>query len=385
MASAPTRISTARPTAAPAKRVTTKAKRGPSLPITQRWHRKKNLLLFTRQLHVLLGSGTPVVAALESLERQTADKTWQAAITDVRRQVEQGSGLAESMAEHPHLFDRVTRSLFEAGETAGKLPEMLDRIVTLTQRDLQMRNGVVGALLYPAILLSVVLIVLCLTLTVVVPRFGDLFVSLSVPIPPTTQATLAASAFLKSYWWVILFLLAAGGVGTWLWVSTPNGQRAMHTLALRMPVIGNLTRAFITARVVRLIGTLVQSHLPLLSVLELVRGSCGNVHYATLITNAESAVGRGEPVSNAFNDPDLIAPSVYEAFRSGENSGRIAASLTTVADFLDEENDVIVRSLTKILEPLILIVLGALVGLLAVSLFLPLFDLTAMAGEGAGG
>ena len=384
MTSMPTRISTARPTSASATTRTKArrpAKRGDSLSLSQRWARKRHLLMFTRQLHVLLASGTPVVSALESLERQTADETWSAAVTGVRMQVEEGSNLADAMAKYPHLFDRVTRSLFEAGETAGQLPAMLNRLVSLTQKDLQMRNGIAGALLYPAILFSVVMIVLVVVLTVVVPRFGELFHSLSVPIPPTTQATLAVSAALKSYWWVMIGGLVAAGFALWFWLDTPKGRYALHTVALRMPVIGNLTRAFTTARVVRLLGTLIQSHLPLLGVLELVRGSCGNLHYEALIARAEAAVGRGEPVSSAFNDPKLIAPSVYEAFRSGENSGRIAPSLITVADFLEEENDVVVRSLTKVLEPLILIVLGALVGVLAVSMFLPLFDLTAMAGE----
>jgi type II secretory pathway component PulF len=125
---------------------------------------------------------------------------------------------------------------------------------------------------------------------------------------------------------------------------------------------------------------LVESHLPLMQVLELTKNSCGNQHYSRLMDRAVDAVNRGEPISTAFSDATLINPSVYEAFRSGEASGRIAPSLITVADFLEEENDVIVRSLTKILEPIILVMLGCLVGLLAVSMFLPLFDLTAMAG-----
>ena len=129
---------------------------------------------------------------------------------------------------------------------------------------------------------------------------------------------------------------------------------------------------------------LLNSHLPLLDVLELVKYSSGNLHYERLITRAQDAVGRGEPVSSAFADASLIDPSIYEAFRCGEQSGRIAPSLITVADFMEEENDAVVRSLTKVLEPLVLLVLGGMVGLLAVSMFLPLFDLTAMAGEAGG-
>jgi type II secretory pathway component PulF len=353
------------------------------MSLRARYHRQRNLLFVARQLHVLLASGTPIVSALQGIERQTTDPLWRDAVTGVRRQVEEGANLAAAMAQYPHLFDRVFRSLIEAGETAGKLPLMLERLVTLNTKDLQLRGGILGALIYPAVLLSVVVAVLCLTLTMVVPRFALLFESLNVPIPPTTQATLLASHVLRAYWWAVL--LGFGGVtmAAWYWLRRDAGQAALHTAALRAPVIGKLTRAFVTARIVRLLGTLLDSHLPLLQVLELVKASAGNRHYRRLIEDAEQAVGRGEPVSSAFADASLISPSVYEAFRSGEASGRIAPSLITVADFLEQENDVVVRSLTKVLEPLILIVLGVLVGLLAVSMFLPLFDLTAMAGEGA--
>ncbi|MEM7624233.1 MAG: type II secretion system F family protein [Planctomycetota bacterium] len=381
MTSYPTNISTVRHDPTKSTKMKVGGKR---LTLKARYGRARNLLFVARQLHVLLASGTPVVAALEGIERQTKDPVWQEAVTGIRHQVEEGSTLSAAMAQYPQLFDRVFRSLIEAGETAGKLPEMLDRLVKLTSKDLQMRSGIVGALLYPAILLSVVMVVLCITLTMVVPRFALLFESLNVPIPPTTKATLFASDILRSYWWALLIGAVGLGVGIFQWLRTAHGRTSLHTIALRMPVIGKLTQSFVTARVVRLLGTLMDSHLPLLQVLELVKGSCGNLHYAALIERAEQAVGQGEPVSSAFDDPSLINPSVYEAFRSGEASGRIAPSLITVADFLEEENDVIVRSLTKILEPLILIVLGGLVGLLAVSMFLPLFDLTAMAGGGGG-
>lgn len=388
MSSAPTSISTLARNK-PTKRATKAgggksqtASRGPRLSLRARYGRQRNLLFVARQLHVLLASGTPVVAALEGIERQATDPLWNDAITGVRKQVEEGLNLSTAMGKYPHLFDRVFRSLIEAGETAGKLPEMLERLVKLTQKDIQMRSGILGAMLYPAILLAVVVVVLCVTLMVVVPRFTLLFESLNVPIPPTTQATMFASMILRSYWWAVLLTIVGAGTGLFFWLRTEHGRNALHTLALRMPVVGKLTQSFVTARIVRLLGVLMNSHLPLLQVLELVKGSAGNLHYAALIGRAQEAVGQGEPVSKAFDDPSLIAPSVYEAFRSGETSGRIAPSLITVADFLEEENDVIVRSLTKILEPLILIVLGGLVGVLAVSMFLPLFDLTAMAGGG---
>ncbi len=361
-----------------------KRDRGQRLSMKARYERPRHVMFIMRQLHVLLASGTPVVSALEGIERQMKDPLWLAAMTSIRQAVEEGANLSGAMAMHPHLFDRVSRSLIEAGETSGKLPVMLERLVKLTQKDLQVRSGILGALLYPAILLSVVMIVLCIVLTVVVPRFAELFNTLSVPIPPTTQATLVASGILRGYWWAVLLGLVGAGFGAAWWAKTAQGRVAIHTAMIRMPIIGKLTRSFATSRIIRLLGVLLNSHLPLLEVLELVKYSSGNMHYEALIVNAQEAVGRGEPVSSAFADESLIDPSIYEAFRCGEQSGRIAASLITVADFMEEENDAVVRSLTKVLEPLVLLVLGGMVGLLAVSMFLPLFDLTAMAGEAGG-
>lgn len=382
----PTTISTASRSGKKAKKPAkkprgTKSASTSKMSWRQQVARQRNLLMFTRQMHILLASGTPVVPALEGLERQTADPQWCEVTRSVRKLVQEGASISTAMGHYPEYFDKVYRSLIEAGESSGQMPEMLSRLVRVISKELETRNGVMGALLYPIILLSVVLVVLVITLTVVVPRFAKLFEAMNVPVPPTTQMTLFASMVLRSYWWAVLMAVAGIGVGLFFWLRSDHGRHTLHTVALRLPVIGRITRSFVTARIVRLIGTLVESRLPLIDVLVLVRGSCGNYHYANMVDRAIHAVQDGEPVSKAFDEPQLVSASVYEAFRSGEQSGRIGPSLITVADFLEEENDVIVRSLTKVLEPVILIVLGALVGLLAVSMFLPLFDLTAMAGE----
>ena len=379
----------ARPAARPAPPATRRARpsapavpaaRAARAPFRVRWNRLRNQMVLSRQLQVLLSAGTPVVEALSGVERQMKDAAWREAVGDVRARIEGGAALAEAMDAHPALFDPVFRSLIRAGEASGKLPEILGRLVDLCGRDLSTRSGVLGALLYPALLLVIVVVVSCMTLIFVVPRFGAMFETLGSPIPASTRATLALSAALTTWWWAVLIGAAAAAVLLSTWSRAAAGRRAGHTLVLRLPVIGGIARAFATARVVRLLGTLTQSHLPLLEVLDLVETSCGNLHYAALVREARENVSRGEPVSAAFDKPDLIAVSVYEAFRSGEASGRIGPSLVTVATFLEEENDVLVRSLTKVLEPLILVVLGGLVGLLAVSMFLPLFDLAANAG-----
>lgn len=344
--------------------------------------RLKNLSMFCRQLHVLISTGTPLTEALACLERQCSEAAWRQVVADLRLRIEEGASLHQAMAASPEYFDVITRSLVAAGETAGKLPAMLDRAATLSRKELAVRRSIIGAMVYPGLLVTVAMTVLIVLLMFVLPRFAELFSTLDMPMPPTTQALMLLSDFLLGYWWAVLIGLIGGGVALRLWLGTPAGVLFIDTLVLRVPQFGRITQNFATARIIRLMGILLDSYLPLLEVIGLVRESTTNSHYRRLMENAESAVTRGEPMSSAFADASLISPSVYEAMRSGEHSGQIGSLLLNIAGFLDEENEVVIKSLASIVEPLILIVLGALVGFVALSMFMPLFDLTAMTSGG---
>ena len=340
----------------------------------------KSLAVFTRQLYVLLSTGTPVAETLAAVQRQIQDGRWSEVIGQIRQGVERGSALSEAMREHPGCFDSVYCSLIEAGESSGKLPEMLDRLASLTQQQLRVRSSVLGAMVYPSLLVVVATVVMMVMMVFVLPRFGELFESLGQPLPPTTVFVMALSQFASSFWWVILLLLVATGVGTRSYLDMPAGKRVRDTALIRLPQIRRFTRNFATARLTRLLGVLLESHLPLLHVLGLVRGTTRNYHYVQLLKDAEDAVTRGDPVSSAFDNETLIDPSVYEAMRSGEQSGKTGYVLSKMADFLDEENEVLVRTLTSVIEPIILILLGLMVGFIAVTMFMPLFDLAATTG-----
>jgi len=347
-----------------------------------RGRRLKNLATFTRQLYVLVASGTSLVEALSALKRQTKDSTFRAVIDDVRLHVEEGNSLAEAMDRHPEYFDAIYRSLIAAGESSGKLMEMLDRLAMLTKKSLHLRNSVIGALIYPSLVLVICVGVLVSMLTLVVPRFAELFDTLDAKLPPTTQALIAMGELTRSYWWVILAFLVAVGASVRYYLGTPNGKRSWDTLVLRLPQVRTIVKGFVTARIVRLLGVLLEGGVSILEAIRLTRSAAGNVHYRQLLEKAEEAVTRGEPISTAFVDSDLVSPSVCEAIRNGELTGRLGELLLNVADFQDEDNDIIVRSLTSIIEPVILVALGLLVGLMAVSLFMPLFDLTSMTQGG---
>ncbi len=342
----------------------------------------KGLTLFTRQLQVMITTGTPILQALSALQRQTDNAAWSDTIARLEARVEEGLSLSDAMKDHPDRFDAIYCNLVHAGETSGKLPLMLERLATLTRKQLQTRNTIVGALVYPSLLIVLAVGVLSLMLTMVLPRFGELFVTLDLPLPPTTKALMFLSGVLTSYWWVIVLAMAVVGFGSRYWLKTEHGKQSVFTAMLRLPMLGKVTRSFATARIARLLGVLMDSHLPLLDVLDLIRGGTVNIHYSRLLDEAKEAVTRGEPISTAFTGSDLITPSVSEAIRSGEASGKVASSLLVMSDMLDEENEVLVKSLTGVLEPLILLAMGVLVGFMALSIFLPLFDLTAMSAGG---
>ena len=356
--------------------------RAAEAPRRRRRGRLKDLAMFSRQLQVLVACGTPLLQALGALERQTRAGPWREAIAGVRARVEEGESLSAAMGERPDCFDSVCRSLIAAGESSGDLPVMLDRVALITRKQLHVRSAIIGAMVYPGLLSTVGVGVLVLLLLFVIPRFGELFKSLSVPLPPTTKAMLAVSGVLHSYWWALLLTAAAAGTGLKFWLASAAGRRAMDTLSIRLPQFGRINRSFITARIARLLGVLLGGHVSVLEALELTERSIRNGHYRELLAKAREAVTRGEAISSVLADTPLITPSVYEAVRSGEQAGRVGALLLNIADFLDEENEVIVRSLTSILEPVILIVMGLLVGVVAMSMFLPMFDLTAMTANG---
>ncbi len=342
--------------------------------------RLKCLTMFTRQLYVLVSSGTPLVQSLGALERQTKEGHWRDTINSIRLRIEEGESLAEAMASAPEYFDAPCRSLISAGESSGKLPEMLDRLATMAQKQQHIRNSIIGATIYPILLLTVAISVLTMMLLFVVPRFADLFATLGVPLPATTKSLLWISFCLKSYWWAILGGMVGLGVGAKWYLATPEGKRVRDTVIINLPQFGKIVKSFATARIVRLLGILLEGDVPILDALDMTVASVGNCHYADLMTKARDAVSQGESIGSAFKDSDLISPSVYETIRNGEQSGQLGTLLLNVAGFLEEENEVIVRSLTSIIEPVILVVMGGLVGLVAISMFTPLFDLTSMAG-----
>jgi type II secretory pathway component PulF len=356
--------------------------------------RLRQLASFLRQLAMLVSTGTPLVDAIVSLEKQTPEGELRTVVGRIRSKVEEGVTFAEAIAEHPRWFDAVSRSLIAAGEAGGGLGEMLSRLSVLVRKQVKVRQQTVGALVYPCVLLSIALSVSVAMVTFVLPRFEGLFKTLDAPLPASTAVLMDLSAFVRGHW-MALSVGAAALLGAGWWALTsPAGRAWRGAVLLNLPRAGDAVRAFTTARIARLLGVLMLGRVGLLEALKLVRESLGLGAYRRLIEGVEEGVTRGENMSQALVAAQermgirLIDAPVIEALRSAERSGRVGEVLVAMADHMDEDNEVTLKALMQMIEPAILLLLGLVVGTVAVSMFLPLFDLTGAGGglgPGAGG
>ena len=344
--------------------------------------RLKNVALLARQLAVLIRTGTPLADGLGAIVRQLPNGPWRNVVSDVTEQVEGGSTLSEAMRRHPACFNDICTSLVAAGESSGRLDTLLDRLALMTRQQLKVQRTLTSAMIYPALLMMVGLGVVAIMVVFVLPRFSDLFARLDAPLPPSTELLLAAADILRARWWMLLIALGVVAVATKITFSRPAGRRGLDRALVHLPGFGPVVRSLLTARFARVLGVLLESHVPLLEALALVRRSTGNILYTDLLGQAEEAVVRGESLSAVLATSTLITPYVSEAIRHGEQSGQISPVLLEMAEFMDEENESLVSTMARLVEPIMLIVLGAIVAVIAISIFLPLFDLTSLAGGG---
>ncbi|MBO6513500.1 MAG: type II secretion system F family protein [Phycisphaerales bacterium] len=336
---------------------------------------------FARELSVLVTTGTPLVDAIQSLEMQSESESWSNILIKLRSRLEEGDSLSEAMEAQHEVFGPVFCSLAAAGESGGNLDVMLIRVSKLLRQEAKIRSNIAGAMMYPILLTAISIVVLTVMIGLVLPRFTGLFESLDSDLPPTTKFLIGLSTFIRMYWWAIIPALIAAVGGLVYWIRTEQGKKVIETNILRVPVLGKTICSVQTARIFRVLGLLVESKVPILESIELTRRSVSNTLYKDLLTNAEDAITIGEPISSAFQSKKLIVPSAAEAVKNAEQSGRLGPVMIQLADYLDEENETVIKSISSLVEPIIMIGLGLMVGFIAVSMFLPLFDLTASAGQ----
>jgi len=335
----------------------------------------RTLAVFTRQLAVMVDAGLPLVPCLEMLAREEPNRALSAAVNDVRRGVEGGAALATAMARHPNTFDRLYTSLVAAGEASGTLDAILKRLATFIEKQARLASQVRSALVYPAVVLTIAVVVVALILWQVVPTFTSLYSGLNAALPWPTRVVI----------WVSRRLLVIGPVSAlsaWAVVSvllryrqTSEGRMLIDRFLLRLPLVGGTLRKVIVARFCRTLGTLLGSGVSILNGLEITGRAANNAVIERAIATVRARIERGHTVSQPLSATGEFPPMVTQMVGVGERTGTLDGMLNRAAEFYEDEVDVEIAGLLTMLEPVLIAVLGVVVGGIVVSMYLPLVEL----------
>jgi type IV pilus assembly protein PilC len=348
----------------------------PQTAIDPRKASRRELPLFIEQMAILLETGTPVAPSLTALERQVTSSHWQVLVRQLRQQVEDGGSLASAVASYPEVFDPIYSSMISAGEASGTLPVILNRLAQLSRQSDRIRKKIVSAMIYPALLMGIATTVVVVLLFFVLPRFATIFTEMDVTLPGSTTALLAISDFVRGHPLVLLVGLGAVVSACVLGLRSRGGQRLIQRNVLRLPIFGPLIKSIISARIFRLQGLLSESSVPLLESIELSKSSTRNYLYKDMLTQIHDNVLSGQSMYEIMLQSNLVNPSIAQMVHTGEENAQIGRVMTLLANHLDDHNDTQISTLTNIMEPVILVFMGLIIGTVAISLVLPMFDLS---------
>ncbi|MGA7915150.1 MAG: type II secretion system F family protein [Candidatus Acidiferrales bacterium] len=336
----------------------------------------KELAVFTRQFSVMIDAGLPLVQCLEILAGQQENKIFQKVLTGVRASVEGGASLANSMKQYEKVFDALYYNMVDAGETGGILDTILQRLSSYIEKNVKLKRAVKSAMIYPIAVLGIAGGVIILLLWKVVPIFTQLFNGLGVDLPLPTRVVIALSSFIGSiYGFVILVAFVGTGFALKMWYATPGGRMALDTVVLKIPLVGPLMRKIAVARFTRTLGTLISSGVPILEGLDITARTSGNAVVEKAIIQTRKAVEAGRSLVDPLKETDVFPGMVTQMIGVGEQTGAMDAMLQKIADFYEDEVDAAVKDLLTAMEPLMIVVLGVVVGGIVISMYLPLFSL----------
>lgn len=347
-----------------------------------------DLSIFCRQFSTMVDAGVSLVRCLSVLGEQTVSPKLRRIIADIESEVQGGQTLSKSMAKYPNVFSSLFVGLIRAGEVGGALEESLQRLSTFLEKDMELRRKVKGAMTYPCIVMVVALAIVIGLVTFIVPRFLELFTDLGMKedaMPVMTLMLMKFSHFLTSKWWIALGVLIAFLIAFKMFVQTRIGRRIYDRVKLKAPVFGKLNHKVCLARFSRTLATLLTSGVPILQALETVSGTVANEIIGDAILEARSRIREGDRIGDPLQKSKMFPPMVVQMISIGEESGSLDQMLTKVADFYESEVDAALQSLTSAIEPLMIVVLGAAVGFIVISMFMPLLAIIGELSSGAGG
>jgi type IV pilus assembly protein PilC len=338
--------------------------------------KQRSLQVFSRQFATMIDAGLNIVSALLILEQQTDDKALSEVVREVRADVEGGMLLSQAMAQHPKVFDRLYIAMVEAGEAAGILDTVLDRVALQIEKEMKIKRRVKGAMIYPTLVLCFAFLVLAGMLLFLVPIFEDIFADLEGELPMLTKVIVGASDVLKGYWFVVF--PAIGGIvyGFRRWKKTPAGRQVWDRFKLHAPAgIGKVVLKVTMARFSRTLATLVAAGVDIIKALEISGQTAGNWVVESALADVRAKVHQGIPIAEPLIEDPVFPPLVSQMVKVGEETGELEKMLDKIADFYEDEVDSSIQALTSIVEPLMMIGVGVVVGIIIIAMYLPMFKL----------
>lgn len=335
----------------------------------------KQLTTFTRQFSTLQDAGLPVLRSLRILEHQLRPGVLKNALIDVVEDVESGSTLSEAFGKHPKCFDRLYVNMVKAGEAGGALEIILKRLADFKEKAQTLKRRVIGAMVYPCVVITVAVLILAFIMIAIVPKFKKIFEDFKMKLPWATEVLIDISNWFVDYWYVIpLFPLSLWLINKLIRLSK-SGAYAMDRLWLWVPIIGKIINKTTVARATRTLGTLVASGVPILEALSIVRETCTNLVFERCFSRVYESIREGDTIAQPLKESRLVDDMVVNMIEVGEETGDLDTMLYKIADFYDEEVDTLVKGLIDMLEPLMIVVLGLMIGGIVIALFLPLIEL----------
>ncbi len=341
---------------------------------------EKTLAVFTRQFSVMIDAGLPLVQCLQILGEQQDHKAFQRIILQVREDVESGSSLANAMKKHPQAFDDLFVNMVAAGEAGGILDLILQRLASYIEKNARLKAQVKAAMIYPIAVLSIAGLVVYVILWKVIPVFGALFVSLGADLPLPTRIVVAMSKFIGRFWWLIIGVVAGAIFALRRYYKTEQGRLVIDRLLLKTPILGAVLRKIAVARFCRTLGTLLSAGVPVLEALEITARTAGNAVIERAILEVRKQVEEGKNMADPLKATGQFPPMVVQMIGVGEATGAMDTMLNKIAEFYEEEVDVAVAGMMKLIEPVMIFVLGIIVGGIVISMYLPMFSMISKIG-----
>jgi general secretion pathway protein F len=334
----------------------------------------------TRQLAVLVNAGIPLVEALTALVEQVEHERLKRVLSAVKQRVNEGSSLAEALAQHPKAFSSLYVNMIRAGESSGALDVVLFRLADFTETQARLKAKVLGTLTYPAAMMIIGAVIMGILFTVVIPKITKVFEDTKVVLPWTTRFLIGFSTFVHDWWWALGLLVAAAVYGFLRWLKTPTGRARWDIWVLDAPIFGPLVRQVAVARFSRTLATLLKSGVPLLTAMDIVRNIVGNTRLAAVIEEARESIKEGESIAAPLKRSGEFPPLVYHMIAIGEKSGELEEMLGNVANAYDSQVETKIAALTSLLEPVMIVVMGVAVAFIVFSILMPILQINTIAG-----